>query len=761
MDPQQLGPYTLESTLGRGGMATVYLAREIAGRKVALKLMHPQLAQEPLLVERFVREIEATRELKHPNLVEVYAAGEIDGRLVMACELCDGGSVEALLGKTRKLSAALTLEIAAQLFEGLAYAHGQGLVHRDLKPANLLLTRRGQLKIGDFGIARTLGETRLTRTGLMMGTPGYVSPEQAQGKPVDARSDLFSAGVVLYELLSGQSPHEAPDATAMLARVMRGALPLAAVEETVPPGLEALVDRLLSLDPLQRPASAAEALFAVRALQPAPQESLIAEALARPLATHERLNAEQAAVYDGQARALLAETPPRRGPAALWLHRAVLLEPGNQRRAREFAALCERERLSFGSPGSAGRSSGNPRLRELEAQLEAAPDNAKLLLQIAQLYRLEGNLARTAAFLKRALRLRPRDAYVAAQLGQLTGERRALSATTSGPLSTARAGEARGAVTANMTAGIDTGGFSAEEEHPAAPAGAAPLGQLVPPVSPASGLQLFWRRYGTVASGLIVVCLLGVGSIRAVGWFLRSSSKGTAQAAAELSRSIARGALAPPPPPASAAAPIAANPTKPTEQGPVPEQNSAPPHRRLLVDGDSTLEGQLAAHARDAAERLSLATQALRSREYGRAIDESEQLIAVYPKRPEAEQAALIRARSLLGAARNGPARDAFVQFRRDHPGSPQNAEALLGEGRAASQLGDDAAALTALDELLGDSRDSAFALEAQLLRGQLRLRGGDAASARADLRQVLARTGPADQLHREAKAALSSMPPR
>ena len=769
MELKRVGPYTLERTLGRGGMATVYLARADDGQEVALKLMHPHLAADPVLVERFLREIEATRALSHPNVVQLLAAGEVDGQLAMACELCDGGSVEWLLHQTGKLSAALVAELAAQLFEGLAYAHGQGLVHRDLKPANLVLTRGGVLKIADFGIARTVGETRLTRTGLMMGTPGYVSPEQAQGRLVDARSDLFAAGVVLFELLSGRNPHEAPDPTAMLLRVMRGGLPLGETEPTVAPAMEALVESLLERDPAQRPASAAEALERVLSLGPR-QEKIVAEALADPEATHQRLSILQAAAFEHRAQELLAETPPRRAPAALWLHRARLLEPGNAQRARTLSELCEKERIAFSSV------SGNPKVLELEQALEENPHDAKRLVQLAQLYRLEGNLARTASCLKRAVRLRPSDTYLSAQLGLLTGERPAVLP---------------GSVTASMAVGIRTGGFEAQAADPppipAGPSAAAPV-----PIETASGAAIFWRAHGTTVGVVAVLATFLLGGVTLVGRLLHTSTSEVARSEDELRQALAHGgplhttpaatapaattparptpaAALPAAPAAADASPRAAEPAAtllpaasapPLElaQPPPPGQLPAPPSRHLALDGEASLENQLAAHARDASMRLAAAFAAFRAGDAERAIAECDGLIDEYPKRPEAEQAAFLRGSALLGLRHYGLAHEAFAQFRRERPGSQRYAEALLRGAQAALELADAREAVALLDQLLGAFRDSPFALEAQLVRGEARASLGDLASARADLRAVAGRLGPADPLRQRARRALEAL---
>jgi eukaryotic-like serine/threonine-protein kinase len=189
--------YELEREIGRGGMAVVYAAfdREL-GRRVALKVLAAHLAGDEAFRARFLREARIAGSLSHPNLVRVYDIGERDGLPCIVMELVEGGTLEG--GR-------LAVAEAAQVAEGLAYAHGRGVVHRDLKPANLLRTRDGAVKIADFGIARAAEETRLTQIGTVLGTMRYLAPEQAEGRDVGTEADVYSLAVVLDELL-GEEP---------------------------------------------------------------------------------------------------------------------------------------------------------------------------------------------------------------------------------------------------------------------------------------------------------------------------------------------------------------------------------------------------------------------------------------------------------------------------------------------------------------------------------------------------------------------------
>jgi len=219
--------YEIGKVIGRGGMAEVHEGRDLRlGRRVAVKILRPDLARDPAFQARFRREAQSAAALNHPNIVAVYDTGEdvleaegerpvIVPYIVM--EYVDGMTLRQLLGSGRKLLPERALEIIAGVLSALDYAHRHGIVHRDIKPANVMLTRNGDVKVMDFGIARAVNEanTSMTATSAVMGTAQYLSPEQARGEVVDARSDLYSAGVLLYELLTGKPPFTGESAVAI------------------------------------------------------------------------------------------------------------------------------------------------------------------------------------------------------------------------------------------------------------------------------------------------------------------------------------------------------------------------------------------------------------------------------------------------------------------------------------------------------------------------------------------------------------------
>ena len=199
--------YEIQREIAQGGMAEVYLAHDqLLNRPVALKALFPEYAREPSFVERFRREAQAAANLNHPNIVAIYDWGQEDGTYFIVMEYVEGRSLRDLIRSEAPLDPGQAAEITAEIASALGFAHRNGVVHRDVKPGNVLLTRTGTVKVTDFGIARAGASDGLTQTGSVMGTATYFSPEQAQGLPVDGRSDVYSLGVVLYEMVTGVAP---------------------------------------------------------------------------------------------------------------------------------------------------------------------------------------------------------------------------------------------------------------------------------------------------------------------------------------------------------------------------------------------------------------------------------------------------------------------------------------------------------------------------------------------------------------------------
>ncbi|HEY5164608.1 MAG TPA: Stk1 family PASTA domain-containing Ser/Thr kinase [Acidimicrobiia bacterium] len=251
------GRYRVVSRLGAGGMADVFLAEDQQlGRKVALKLLHRRFAEDPDFVERFRREAQAAAGLQHPNVVGIYDRGEYDGTYYIAMEYLPGRTLKQVIREEAPLDPIRAINIAIQILKAARFAHRRGIIHRDLKPHNVMIDDAGDAKVTDFGIARA-GASDMTETGSIMGTAQYLSPEQAQGHSVSASSDLYSVGVVLYEMLTGRVPFDADAAvTIALKHVSEAPVPPSAINPAIPPELEQTVLWTLNKNPADRPVDA-------------------------------------------------------------------------------------------------------------------------------------------------------------------------------------------------------------------------------------------------------------------------------------------------------------------------------------------------------------------------------------------------------------------------------------------------------------------------------------------------------------------------
>ncbi len=247
--------YEVVELVGTGGMSSVYKAHDgLLERNVALKILHPHYGDDDEYVERFRREARMVAQMSHPNIVTVIDRGEDDGRQYIVFELVDGENLKQLVERTGPLPVRRVVELGVAITDALAFAHEHGLVHRDVKPQNVLLTPDGEAKVTDFGIARSLDvEHGVTQTGTVLGTSNYLSPEQASGKPVTPATDVYSLGVVLYELLTAEVPFPGENFVAVAMKHVNEPVPdITAKRPDAPLRLVAAVERALEKDPARR-----------------------------------------------------------------------------------------------------------------------------------------------------------------------------------------------------------------------------------------------------------------------------------------------------------------------------------------------------------------------------------------------------------------------------------------------------------------------------------------------------------------------------
>lgn len=418
-DPAVLGGYEVRNVIARGGMAVVYRAFDPgAGRDVAVKRILPEAAEDPEFLDRFKHEVRIHSQLSHPNVLSLFGFGVSAEGSFIAMELADGGSLRDLVDRSGPLPPEAVLFLGREVLRGLAAAHAKGIVHRDMKPQNVLLTREGGVKVADFGISKSPQMTRLTQTGSVVGTPSYMSPEQALARPLGPASDLFSTGVMLYECLSGKNPFETDNPATTLRQILDLVPPsLFEVDPTIPAEVELLVERLLAKDAGKRPATAEAAAAEVDALLGTLADEPPAEGFRKLMADPElaiEVRAERRSRRHLEtARALLASGKAS-DEVLLWeayLAHRHRPESGEARALLEDLALRTGYRLGVAAP--------SPKIAELEARLSRDLDSPGLLLQLAKLSRLERDFVRTMRFFLRLRALPIDDPYVRTQVASL------------------------------------------------------------------------------------------------------------------------------------------------------------------------------------------------------------------------------------------------------------------------------------------------------------------------------------------------------
>src|SRR6202158_501537 len=288
------GRYEILGVLGQGGMGAVYKARDRElDRLIALKVIRPELATDPAILLRFKQELILSRNITHKNVVRIYDLGEAEGIRFISMEYVDGEDLRTILRRQGKFSPKEAITVVEQVCRALDSAHSEGVIHRDLKPQNIMRDKHGRIVVMDFGLARSLGDTGMTQTGAIVGTLEYMSPEQALGSTLDQRSDIFSVGLIFYELLTGKAPYEADTAIAsLMKRTREDARSVSDVEASVPKSLSAIVSRCLERESANRYHSAVELLQQLTTWETNPNISVesLSKMISHPIVRISRFN---------------------------------------------------------------------------------------------------------------------------------------------------------------------------------------------------------------------------------------------------------------------------------------------------------------------------------------------------------------------------------------------------------------------------------------------------------------------------------------
>jgi hypothetical protein len=416
--PERIDHYRIVRRIALGGMAEIFEAvDERSGRTLAIKKILPHIATDPDFLDRFFHEIRIQMSLKHPNIVELVDCSPTPELAYIVMEYVDGGELHGLRRKSGRFPWEIALFVTQEALAGLSAAHAKGVIHRDIKPQNIMWTLEGCVKIGDFGISHAAHLTRLTQTGTVVGTPAHMSPEQARGEELDARTDLFSMGTVLYELLCGYNPFTADSIAVSLRRVAEVEPDLPSLlDPSIPPSVDTFLRKLHAKDRARRFATADAACDAAHALcekEGVTRPGVLFRAfLENPAAFVAERNQRLARESTTAAERFLADANARPEEALWAAYRTVACTP-------EDPAAQTLLRTAAIRAGQREKPLDNARIRELEEALKKDPDNLALLLQLAKLYRLEHDFLNLMRFFRKLQALAPPDPYTQGQISSL------------------------------------------------------------------------------------------------------------------------------------------------------------------------------------------------------------------------------------------------------------------------------------------------------------------------------------------------------
>jgi tetratricopeptide (TPR) repeat protein len=699
--PERIDHYRIVRRIALGGMAEIFEAvDEKSSRTVALKKILPHIATDPEFLDRFFHEIRIQISLKHPNIVELLDCSPTPEQAYIVMEYVDGGELNALRKQSGRFPWEIALFVTREALAGLAAAHMKGVIHRDIKPQNIMWTREGCVKIGDFGISHAAHLTRLTHTGTVVGTPAHMSPEQARGEELDARTDLFSMGTVLYELLCGYNPFTADSIASSLRRVADAEPDLPSLlDPSIPPSVDTFLRKLHAKDRSRRFASANSACAALDALYEKEGGSrpgvLFRTFLENPAAFVAARNRRLAQESTAAAERLLSDANARPEEALWAAYRTVACTPDDPAAQTLLRTAAVRA-------GQREKPLDNARIRDLEEALKRDPDNLALLLQLAKLYRLEHDFLNLMRFFRKLQSLAPPDPYTQGQIASL------------------------------LSSGEPTPGFATR----AVPLGAGGTPRTIPSIP-----REETSRAGLISAVLVVAALAGLG----VWWAKRAPRLPSGERQPALAAAPAASAE-----PARPSAGSDATLERTLERGALLERESVPAALTFYEDAASKM-----ARPESRAVLLStIADLALKTQDRARAARALDELLKIPAARPEA----LLKKGDLLESLGQGDAAERVFEEAARTSDPDVGVKATLRLAHGAERAQNPLRATTLYEEILLKAPVSPQADQARLGLAALYGSAGRLSDARRLYEEVLGNTAPASDAHKAAEAGMKAL---
>ena len=696
---ERIDHYRIVRRIALGGMAEIFEAvDEKSGRTVALKKILAHIATDPDFLDRFFHEIRIQISLKHPNIVELVDCSPTPEQAYIVMEYVDGGELNGLRKQSGRFPWEIALFVTREALTGLAAAHAKGVIHRDIKPQNIMWTREGCVKIGDFGISHAAHLTRLTHTGTVVGTPAHMSPEQARGEELDGRTDLFSMGTVLYELLCGYNPFTADSIASSLRRVADAEPDLPSLlDPSIPPSVDTFLRKLHAKDRSRRFPSANAACDALDALYQKEGCTrpgvLFRTFLENPAAFVAERNRRLAQESTAAAERLLSDANARPEEALWAAYRTVACTPDDPAAQTLLRTAAVRA-------GQREKPLDNARIRELEEALKKDPDNLALLLQLAKLYRLEHDFLNLMRFFRKLQALAPPDPYTQGQIASL------------------------------LSGGEPTPGFATR----AVPVGAGGTPRTVPSIPREES-----SRAGLIAAALVVAALAGLGA----WWAKRAPRLPSGE------RRPAPARRRPPPrPPAR---------VEGTSRSSACWSTGRSSNARACPAALTFYEDAASRTARTESRAVLLSTiadLAIRTQDRSRALKALDALIEIPASRGEA----FLRKGDLLESLGQGDAAERSFEEAARASDPDVSVRATLRLARGAEKAQNVLRATTLYEEILLKTPVSSHADQARLGLAALYGAAGRLSDARRLYEEVLSNTAPSSDAHRAAEAGMKAL---